>query len=465
MASLPVTHPNRPSRSGSQPRLRPVLLIGGALLIAVLTSAVGRLAAPSSAGQAAPRSAPGTLAAEDALGQIDQAIGVWSANVARDDADFVSATNLADLYYSRARLTGNVDDYARSTEAVELSLKVYPQAAGPQQLRAQLLFATHDFGGALAAAQAVLTAHPGQLAALATVADAQLELGQYADAARTLATLAAESPGAAVSARQAHLAALLGDNAGAATLARRAIEEATAAGGTATDRSWYEYLAGYLAFQAGDLTEAQRQFQAALTDWPGSYLAIAGLARTRAAQGASEDAIGLYQKAIAIVPQPEFLAALGDLYVLGGDSAGAAAQYNLVRVIAGLASVQAQVYNRQLVLFDANHGDDVANALVLAQRELATRKDVYGWDAYAWALYANGRYADAWAAMRNATAQRTVDPLLDYHAGMIAAALGKADEARRLLTAALVRNPGFDPLQASRARAELAALGGGGARR
>ena len=194
MASLPVTHRNRPSRWRSQSRLRPVLLIGGALLVAVMTYGFGRLAAPL-AGQPAPGSASGALAAEDTLQQIDQAIGVWSANLARDDADFVSATNLADLYYSRGRLTGNVDDYARATEAVELSLKAYPQASGAQQLRAQLLFATHDFAGALVAARAILAAHPEQLAALATLADAQLELGQYADAARTLATLSTRSLG------------------------------------------------------------------------------------------------------------------------------------------------------------------------------------------------------------------------------------------------------------------------------
>lgn len=463
MASLPLIQPDRPSRWTSHSRFRPPPLIGGALLVALMTYAVGQFAIPSSASPATLQSAPPlTQAADDALTQIDQAIEVWSANLARDDADFVSSTNLADLYYSRARLTGNIDDYGRATEAVGLSLKAYPDGVGAQQLRAQLLFATHDFVGALAAARTIVAAHPDQLAALATVADAQLELGQYSDAARTLDTLAVRSPGAAVTARQAHLAALRGDNHGAATLAQAAIDDVTGAGGTPSDRSWYEYLAGYLAFQAGDLSRAEQEFRAAVTDWPRSYLATAALARTRAAQGASDDAINLYLKAIAIVPQPEFLAALGDLYTLRGDSAGAAAQYDLVRAIARLAPVQAQVYNRQLVLFDANHGEDLPNALALAGRELATRQDVYGWDAYAWALFANGRYADAEVAMGNARAQLTVDPLLDYHAGMIAAALGHHTDARRLLSTALATNPGFDPLQASRARDELAALGRGG---
>jgi len=399
-------------------------------------------------------------AVTQSLALIDHAIGVWAANVARDGQDFVSATNLADLYYSRARLTGNLDDYARAREAVDRALAAYPGGVGAQILRAQLLFATHDFVKALDAAQAIQAANPDQVAALATVGDAQLELGQYDAAARSFAELGKRAPGPAVTARLAHLAALRGLPANADALAARAIREAAAAGTAPADRSWYEYLAGYLAFQFGELTSAERHFRAAVADWPGSYLALAGLARTRAAQGATDEAITLYQKAIAIVPQPEFLAGLGDLYALSGRTQDAAAQYATVRAIADLSKAEAQLYNRQLVLFDANHGQHLAEGVALAERELALRKDVYGWDAYAWVLYASARYADADRAMGSALALGTIDPLLDYHQGMIDAALGRTVEARRLLSAALDRNPGFDALQSARARATLAGLDG-----
>ena len=131
------------------------------------------------------------------------------------------------------------------------------------------------------------------------------------------------------------------------------------------------------------------------------------------------------------MPQPEFLAGLGDLYQLAGDSRKAEQQYATVRAIAKLQAVQAQLFNRQLVLFDVNHREDLPGALALAERELQVRKDVYGWDAYAWALLANGRAADADSAMRQALALGTHDPLLTYHAGMIAAALHDDQRARR----------------------------------
>ena len=234
--------------------------------------------------------------------------------------------------------------------------------------------------------------------------------------------------------------------------------EARAEGTAGTSLAYYDYLKGFIAFQAGNLVTADRSYSAALADWPGSYLALEGLARVRAARGRTDEAIALYGRAIAIVPQPEYLAGLGDLYQLTGQPRLAEQQYATVRAIAALQALQPKVYNRQLVLFDANHAEDPAGAVRLAETELTVRKDVYGWDADAWALLAAGRAGDADAAMQKALALGTNDALLLYHAGMSAHGVGDDGRARSLLERALALNPGFDPLQAVRARQVLAAM-------
>ncbi len=389
---------------------------------------------------------------------LDKAIGVWTANLQRDAEDFVSAQNLALDYYTRGRLTGSIDDYSRAQAAVEQGLRAYPADTAGQTMRALLAYTLHDFQGALAEAQAIYGADHTVLQALATVGDSQLELGDYGAAAATFEALEKAQPGAAVTARLAHLAALQGRDAEAATLAARAGTEARAEGTDGTALAFYDYLRGFIAFQAGDLEAARAGYQAALVDWPGSYTALEGLAKVSAAQGRTVEAIALYRQAIAIVPQPQYLAGLGDLYQLTGQNALADQQYATVRAIAQLQATQPTVYDRQLVLFDANHGQDPAGAVALAERELAVRKDVYGWDAYAWALLGAGRATDADAAMTDALGQGTHDALLSYHAGMIAHAVGDDVRARTQLTAALGLNPGFDPLQAARARQVLAGL-------
>jgi tetratricopeptide (TPR) repeat protein len=467
------------SQQSSHRRFRPLFFLLAALLIAVGSFGLSRLglvrsdadssvARPStvapagSAGPAAlsPAQAPDAFPAQGtaATHDLDKAIGVWTANLKRDPEDFLSAQNLAQVYYSRGRLTGNVDDYARAQEAVDQGLRAYPGNPGGRTLRALLLYTLHDFEGARSTAQALLDHDAGQLQALATIGDSQLEMGQYDAAAATFAALQKTQSGAAVTARLARLASLQGNDADAEKLAARAATEARDEGDEGTSLAFYDYLQGYLAFQAGKLDIAGRAYTAALTDWPNSYLALEGLAKVRAAQDRLDEAIELYEQAIAIMPQPEFLAGLGDLYQLTGEVPKAEQQYATVRATAELQAVEAQLFNRQLVLFNVNHGEDLPGALALAGRELEVRKDVYGWDAYAWALLANGRAADADAAMRRALGLGTHDALLSYHAGMIAQALHDNERARTMLSDALALNPGFDPLQSARARDVLASL-------
>jgi tetratricopeptide (TPR) repeat protein len=327
-------------------------------------------------------------------------------------------------------------------------------------LQAQVHLARHQFSAARAGSLAVLEAHPRLAAALATLGDAQLELGAYDEAAATYAGLASTTNVPAVTARLARLAALTGALSKGRRLAGEAIEVVAAdPDAAATDLAWYHTLAGSLAFQAGDLPGAAAAYRAALDAWPGSAAALAGLGRTLAASGETEAAIATYQRSVAIVPGPDAVAALGDLLTVAGRAAEAEAAHAQLDAVATLAAA-AGLHDRQLALFLANHGRDPARAVDVARADLARRGDVYAHDALAWALYAAGDLDAAAAQAAAARALGTEDALLDYHAGMIAAARGDEAEARALLAAALDRNPAFDPLQAPRAAAALAALGG-----
>ena len=74
------------------------------------------------------------------------------------------------------------------------------------------------------------------------------------------------------------------------------------------------------------------------------------------------------------------------------------------------------------------------------------------------ALFAAGRNDEADAAIDEARAHGTEDALVDYHAGMIAAAVDRPDEAAALLRAALDRDGALGPLRADRAADALANL-------
>jgi tetratricopeptide (TPR) repeat protein len=414
-------------------------------------------AAPAVEGPIAPPQAP-IGNAPGSLAQIDHSIAAWTANLEANERDFLSARNLGLLYEARARLSGDVTDYARADEAASRSLSIEPRQLDVRALHARILLATHDFPGALNAASAIDRSVPDQPAVLAIIGDASLELGDVDAAAAIYGRIDALAPGPAVTARLARVAFLRGEAADAVALAASAHAAAAAEQVDRPSLSWYAYVAGTFSLSAGDPEGAARWFDRALTAWPASHLALAGAARADAALGDVDAAITGYRAAIAIAPQPDALAALGDLLTLRGDESAAEEQYATVLAIARIQGDGGLVYNRQLALFLIDHDRDVAEALSLAELELDERKDAYGYDAYAWALLANGRAAEADAVMATALATGTRDARLLFHAGEIAHALGDSARARALLEASLAARGALDPLSAARAAESLASL-------
>jgi len=222
--------------------------------------------------------------------------------------------------------------------------------------------------------------------------------------------------------------------------------------------AWLYYELGEYETQAGDFAAADAAYLAALNTHPGDYRALAALARLRANNGRYAEAIELYQRAIAVVPMPIFIAELGDLYAKTGDQANAQKQYALVEYIGLLGHVNQVLHNRDLALFYADHDMKLTEALDLAQKELEVRHDVYTWDALAWALYKNGKLEDAARASQKAMRFGTRDPLLLFHAGMIAEGQGQREHARTELKQALQINPHFHLVYANEAKQRLAAI-------
>jgi tetratricopeptide (TPR) repeat protein len=353
--------------------------------------------------------------------------------------------------------------YAQAERDLTRAREIYPDDPEAAALLAVVRYTTHDFAGALDLATGVYERDPSQHGALAVIGDAQMELGRYDEADETYARLARALTGSgAVQARRSRMAFLRGDAIEAMRLAAIAERQARAAGAFGAELSFYSILRGQSAFDAGEYDEAADHYEDALRVAPEYHVARAMLAKARAAQGRTDDAIRLYERAIAAVPQPEFLAALGDLYAIRGERRLAEEQYAVVEAIARLARVSRQVYDRQLAVFSADHDVNLGRAVTLAENELRVRKDIYGYDAYAWALYKIGRLEEARAASERALRLGTPDPELWYHAGMISAALGDEDLAREQLEMSLSLGPAFDPLQAPIARRTLEDLGGAG---
>jgi tetratricopeptide (TPR) repeat protein len=450
-----------PGRRGL-PRPR-VLGILAAALVVVAGSYAWTALHPTAATHPAPIVHPATLAdptTVDGTGgaaaliaastaQLDQGIKVWTANLAKEPRDFFSATTLASLYYSRGRLSGDLADEQRALQFAQAAVAIAPTEPGARSIEASVLYYLHDFATAAAKARAIYSKDPTQLGALATMADATLELGDIAGARSDYETLSGLAKGPAVDIRLARLAYVTGGADHALALAIQARDEAThdvAIGGTA-DLGFYDYAVGEYARTAGDATTARAGYTAALAIRSTDLGALVGLGRIDAFDGNAAQAMAELGKAAAIAPQPETVGLLGDLLASSGDTAGAARQFATVRFIEKLGEIQSTVYDRVILRFELDHGGASDGLLAQAQASLTARPDYTGYDTVAWALYRLGRFDDAAAMIATAASNGAADARLIYHRGAIEVAQGRVDAGRGDLEKALALGPALDPTE------------------
>ena len=314
------------------------------------------------------------------LPEIDRLITSFEKQVPTSSAlDF-----LARLHLMEGRITGEAGAYERAATAVSRSLAMAPGDTEGRSILASVRFTSHEFAAARAIAEQIVVDDPTQFEALAVVSDASAELGDYTTAGRTLGQLRTKVPGSsAVTVRLSRMAFLHGDARAAVALAKTATRQALGAGVFGPNLAFYHSFEGQLAYDQGRYSDAKHAYELALEAAPSDRVASIGLARTLAAGGKTNEAITLYTEVTNRYPDPVALAALGDLQMLHGDPLAATNSYGLVQATATLAQFNRQLYNRQLVLFYANHGHRLNEAVDLARAELASRKDLYGYDALA----------------------------------------------------------------------------------
>ncbi len=394
----------------------------------------------------------------------DRLIHSAQSIVANNPTDAKAYAALGAAFFQRARETGDVSDYQLAEQSLTKSLDLVSvdfSADAALETMAEVCMGEHRFADALTYSQKALGLGTGDVSPFAIVGDAYADMGEYDKAASAYGRLTPPdmtlAPRAAYArdSRLSYLKFIAGDTAGAIGLMKTAVAEGVEAQLPSENLAWLYYELGEYYTQAGDASSADAAYLAALNIHPGDYRALAALAKLRANNGGSAEAIVLYQKAIAVVPMPIFIAELGDLYAKSGNQAEARKQYALVEYIGLLGNVNQVLHNRDLALFYADHDMKLGEALDLARKELEVRRDVYTWDALAWALYKNGKLTEAADASDKALRFGTRDPLLLFHAGMIADRLGQAEKARAELQEALQINPHFHLIYSATAQQQL----------
>jgi tetratricopeptide (TPR) repeat protein len=381
----------------------------------------------------------------------DELIASLQATVRANPRNSGEYVLLADAYMQKVRETGDAGYYRRAQGVLAIAHRLAPRDSAVYTGLGTLALARHDFRAGLAYGQRAHSLAPDLVRPLGVVVDAQVELGRYGDAGRTLQRMIDEKPNLASYARASYFRELHGDLAGAA----QAMQLAVDAGGAAPENVAYvQSLLGQLDLTRGDVAAAGHAYRLALYRFPRYAPALAGLARVDLARGGLALGIRRLRDVVNRLPLPEYVIALGDAELAAGHARQAREDYALVRAEQRLLAANGVNTDTEIALFEADHGSP-ARALTLARRAWANAPSVRSADALGWALTSAGhpRAGLAWA--RRALRLGSRDPLFLYHAGMAARAAGAGGAARTYLTRALALNPRFSPLYAPRARRAL----------
>ena len=362
--------------------------------------------------------------------------------------------SLGDLYYQRGRETADSAWNEKAMAAYRAALDGDADNAQATLGLGTLTLAKHDFDGGLRYGLRALQLDPQSPRPYAVIFDAQMELGRYDAAARSLQRMIDLRPNLASYSRVAYFREVNGDFDGALEAMRLAV---SAGGGTPENTAYVESLLGNLEFQRGRIAAAEQAYRSALSRVPKNLPAHVGLAQVEAAKGDLDASIRRLSGVVDFSAVHEYSTLLLEAQIAAGRTEAAEATKKIIREAQALERSRGVNTDAELAIFEAEHGD-VQRAVDLGRSAVRDAPSLFAADAYAWALTHAGRGREALRWARKATRLGWQDPLVLYHSGMAAKEAGNRPLARRWLTESLSRNPRFSPLHAPRAREALREL-------
>ncbi len=364
----------------------------------------------------------------------EQRISLARKTIDKNPQRYEAHAQLAMALAQHARETSDTMFYTQAETAVQQSLKLFPGNLEARRVQIWVMLGKHEFAHALVAAQALSKQIPDDVQTYGYLTDANIELGRYADAERAAQWMLDLRPGNIPGlTRAAYLRELFGDIPGSLDLMEQAYQRTPVT--EREDRAWLLTQMAHLQLLSKQPQLADDLLVQALQQYPDYHYALAQQAKVRQAQGRHAEAVVLLRKHVELAPHAENFFYLGEALSLLGQKREASQVLSKFETLARAESLSWDNANRELIAYYADYAKRPAEALKLAEFEMARRQDIHTLDAYAWTLYRNGKYKQAQQVINRALAVGALDVQLHHHARMIAvkngAAISQAGKSQR----------------------------------
>jgi tetratricopeptide (TPR) repeat protein len=327
-------------------------------------------------------------------------------------------------FVAKARESFDPGFYKLAEQCALCIEKRNPQSQEAMLLRAHVLQNLHRFKESETLAR-LLVEQRGLSFDYGLLGDALMEQGKLGDAVEAYQQMMNLKPDLRAYARAAHMRWLKGDVEGAIEAMQFAVSAASPS--DAESAAWVNTRLAFYEFQAGRVSEAERQCAVALSlqnDYPPTLL-LQG--RILLSQSRFGEAVDVLQNAMKLNPLPEYQWTLAEALRVAGKETEAS------EIEAHLCQHGASSDPRTLALYLATRHESSETALRLARAEFDSRGDVFTHDALAWSLAAAGNLTEAHSEVQRALAEGTQDARLFFHAGIIASQAGHSADAERWL--------------------------------
>jgi tetratricopeptide (TPR) repeat protein len=367
-------------------------------------------------------------------------IAFISREITKNPAKSNLHTELAIARMLRERETSDTAMFDQVQAALDKSLKLAPANFETKKVEAALLLGKHEFAKALTLAQSLNEQVPDDVMTYGYIADADLALGDYADAekaAQWMLDLRSHNVPGLI--RGAELRQIFGDPEGALEFLGDVYQQTSP--DQLEDLAWRATRIAEINLAIGKLDLADQWLHKALASFPKYYFSLEVQARvleTRHKYGEAADILHLRNQHF---PQPESIYAEAEALEHSGNAGKAKELYINFEQVALSKSSLPDNDNRDLVLYYLGQKHDFSAALRIAPLAISQRHDVWTLDSLACALYANGHYLEAQKQIEKAMAVGIRDGNIFYHAAQINAALKNQAATVQYLKSSLEANP------------------------
>jgi tetratricopeptide (TPR) repeat protein len=380
------------------------------------------------------------LAHGQALSPAEDRIAFVSREIVKTPTKSNLYTELAIALLLRERETSDTAMFDQVQAALDKSLKLAPANFEAQKVEAALLLGKHEFAKALTLAQSLNEQVPDDVMTYGYIADADLALGDYADAekaAQWMLNLRSHNVPGLI--RGAELRQVFGDPNGALEFLGEVFQQTSP--DQSEDLAWRATRIAEINLAIGKLDLADQWLHKALASFPDYYFSLEVQARVLESQHKYAEAADVLHLRNQHFPQPESIYAEAVALDHSGSASKAKELYANFEQLALSKSSLADNDNRDLVLYYLSPKHNPSAALRIARLAISQRHDVWSLDSLAMALYADWDYVEAQKQIEKAMAPGIRDGNIFYHAAQINAALKNQAATVVYLKSSLQANP------------------------